>query len=238
MLRDARKVEICSLLEEGIAQEDGVQIHAGIYFTAVGVGDVLVLVSEHPGSFSRGIIELESRLKVEREIELLLAVNVDRNRAQGRDESGSGRNERLKAAAAEKVDLESEGIHASAVNHLARSGYINSAPRCGHAAENLWLKHNLDWIYVESVFERPSRMIQKHPSVAKSKGRELTRAGEADNMGRARGIRGPNTELILSTLETFLLRWRSLTTSRGRSCQKRSEHEERRKTNAPPSFLR
>lgn len=192
------------------------QIHAGIYLTAVSVGDVLELVAEHPGAFPRRIIKLESRLKVEVEIELRLAMDVHRNGADGRDKTRGRGSKKLKPAPAKEIQLQANWIYAAAIDYLARAGDINHVTGgVNEAPSNLGLQHDLHRIYIHRVFEGPFRFVNDHPAIAKSKNRELARAGDANEMRRTRGIGGPNAELIIAALETCLLRRRSLASTRG-----------------------
>jgi hypothetical protein len=41
------------LFKEGIAQEDEMEVHAGIEIVPVGIGNVLVFVTEAPGAVAR-----------------------------------------------------------------------------------------------------------------------------------------------------------------------------------------
>jgi len=155
-------------------------------------------------------------LKVEVEIELRLAMDIHRNGAEGRDKTGSRCAKKLKPAPTKKIQLQTNGIYAAAIDYLARAGDINHVPgRVNEATSNLWLQHNLNRIYIHRVFEGPFRFVNQHPAIAKSKNRELTRAGDANEMRRTRSIGGPSAELIVAALETCLLGWRNLASTSG-----------------------
>src|SRR6202041_2362526 len=111
-----------ALLEERITHKDGVQIHARIDLAAIRVGNVLVLVSEHPGTLSRGIVKLEPQLKIEVKIKLCFALKIDRDAAHRRNESGSGGAKKLEFVSAEQICFKSQGFNTPAVNDSPRAG--------------------------------------------------------------------------------------------------------------------
>jgi hypothetical protein len=92
-----------ALFKERIAHKDGVQIHTRIYLPAIRIRNVLVLISEHPGTRAPGIVKLETQLEVEIEIELRLALKINRDATHRRNESGSRGAKKLEFVSAEQI---------------------------------------------------------------------------------------------------------------------------------------
>lgn len=77
------------LLEEGIADEEDVQINSRVDAGAEGVRDVLKLVAGNPGPAARSVETLETELPFGREIEKRAAWDVGGKASNGGNESAA-----------------------------------------------------------------------------------------------------------------------------------------------------
>ena len=139
---------------------------------------------------------MEAGLKIEIEIELGAAGDVDGDWPSRSDETCSGGADDLEAMLATEIQFEAEGIDAAAVDVFAADfaetcGEINWI---GDAGDVFRLVDEFDGDDVERVLEGDVGPIVDGVAVAEGEDAELAIAGDADEVGSADGVAAPDAE--------------------------------------------
>jgi len=173
-----------------------VEVEAGIEVVAVAVGDVLVFVGEGPGARAGRVEELEAGLKIEIEIKLGAAGDIDRDGPLRGDEARGGGADDLEAMLAAEIQFEAEGIDAAAVDVFT----TDFAETCGEisgigdAGDVFGLIDEFNGDDVERVLEGNVGPIVDGMAVAEGEDSELAIACDADEVRSAGGIAAPDAE--------------------------------------------
>jgi hypothetical protein len=184
------------LAEEGVADEDRVYVDAGIEGVAIAVGNVLVLIAEDPGARARFVEELKSCLKIKRKIKLSSVGDVDGDGLNRREKPRGGCAKQFEAVLTAKIQLETEGIDATAVD-----GFVAGLAEAGR--EFIWiciagdiggLVNYFDGEDVERVFQRDAGPIVDRVAIAKTEHAELAVARDPDQVRISQRVAAPDAE--------------------------------------------